>query len=354
MNFSNLIYKYPYIAVWYIVKLFNKLEPIVFYCADPLDYEMFMPVKKYLPEIKIVAKNRKTKKYLKEIGIDYICMPVFPKAVIMARHTPYKFPVNKIVKFGFDHGLYQFKKWTNPKTYNNFNIYFVSSNKQVENAEKLGIKTTYAIGYPKLDKAFDGTITPELLEKLRDKSKIDRNKKTVLFTSTWNIDGLSQLDKWIDNVHLLTDKYNILLTVHTWTEKSKVEKLRNIPKTYFIEDHDITDYLMIADVMVGDYNSLIGEFCAFDKPLITFKVPESLRTIPEIIIMLSSISIQIDNFSEIEGAIEKCLDNPDEKSSERKNANETMFFALDGTAGKRMANKIIDKLLEFNVSVSNK
>ena len=27
---------------------------------------------------------------------------------------------------------------------------------------------------------------------------LDKNKPTIIFTSTWNVDGLSALDKWID------------------------------------------------------------------------------------------------------------------------------------------------------------
>ncbi len=85
-------------------------------------------------------------------------MPSFPNIVIMARQTPYKFPVNKIVKIGFDHGLYQFKRWTSPKNYNGFDVYFVSSSDQVRIANSMGINTVKAIGYPKLDKAFNGTV----------------------------------------------------------------------------------------------------------------------------------------------------------------------------------------------------
>ncbi len=56
------IYKYPYKLAWYIAKLFKKNNKLVFYCADPLDFEMFIPIKKHLSKIEIVAKNRKTRK----------------------------------------------------------------------------------------------------------------------------------------------------------------------------------------------------------------------------------------------------------------------------------------------------
>ncbi len=344
MVFSYYIYKYPYKFIWHIKKLFG-LESLIFYCADPLDYEMFLPIKKYLPEILIVAKNKKTKQYLTSKGINFSSMPVFPKAVIMARHEHYKFPVEKIIKIGFDHGLYQFKRWTSPKNYNGFDVYFVSSENQVETAKKMGIKSTVAIGYPKLDNAFNGIYNDKYLQSLKQKLNLDPGKKTIIFTSTWNIDGLSALNKWIDKVNLLTKKYNILITVHTWTSKQNIEKLRSIKDTIYVEEYDVTPYLMIADIFVGDYNSLIGEFCAFNKPIITFKVADSKRAITDVKELIKKISIQIKDFDEIYSAIERSIDNPDEKSVERQNANNILFYKLDGKAGERAADIIKQKVL---------
>ncbi len=340
MTPAYYIYKYPYKLGWYIAKLLKKRKQMVFYCADPLDYEMFLPIKKYLPNVEIITKNKKTRKYLSDKGINYQRMPAFPTAVIMARHAPYKFPVKDIIKIGFDHGLYQFKRWTAPENYNKFDRYFVSSPEQVKTAESLGITTTKAIGYPKLDNAFNGTYNETYLTKIKDELKLDADKPTIIFTSTWNTDGLSALDKWIDRVGELTQKYNVLITVHTWTEKNKIEKLKAIKNTFFLDKFDVTTYLMIADVFIGDYNSLIGEACALNKPIITFRVPESKRSIEAVRTMIENISIQIDEFDEIHEAIEQSLDNPDKLKSERKNANEIMFFVLDGKAGKRAADEI--------------
>jgi len=339
MVLSYFIYKYPYKLLWYFLRLFREGK-VIFYCADPLDYEMFIPIVKYLPEVTIVAKNSKTKIYLRNKGKSFNSMPAFPKIVIMARHAHYKFPVKKIIKIGFDHGLYQFKRWTAVKNYNGFNIYFVSSSEQVITAEKLGITSTKAIGYPKLDNAFNGTYNEIFLKKLISDKNIDPEKKTIIFTSTWAVDDLSALNKWIDDVEVLTEKYNILLTVHTWTTPKLVKKLKSIKGAIYLDEFDITPFLMIADVFVGDYNSLIGEYCALDKPIITFKVPESNRSIPEVHQLIRSISIQITSFQEIQDAIKRCLENPKEKSEERKKVNDILFYKLDGKAGKRAADEI--------------
>lgn len=340
MVLSYYIYKYPYILFWHLRNFGKKEKRIAFYCADPLDYEMFFPIQKHLPKIEIIAKNVKTKKYLKEKKIKYTGMPSFPNVVIMARHTPYKFPVSKIVKIGFDHGLYQFKRWTSPKNYNGFNVYFVSSDSQVQTAKKLGINSVKAIGYPKLDRAFNGEIDDNYLLNIRNAQGLNPQKPTILFSTTWDVANLSAIEKWIDKIETLSDDYNIIVTVHTWTKQKHKEKLRAYKNVVFIEEMDATPFLMLADIMVGDYSSIIGEFCALDKPIITFKVPESDRTIPEIIKMIANISTQITSFDQLKTEIIKCLENPKELSTNRQNANKIMFKALDGLAGKRAADII--------------
>lgn len=97
---------------------------------------------------------------------------------------------------------------------------------------------------------------------------------------------------------------------------------------------------MIADVLIGDYSSIIGEFCAFNKPIITFKVPDSERTIPEIQELLKEISLQINDKEELENAIKLSIDNPNDKAANRDRANKILFYALDGQAGIRAAEEI--------------
>ena len=323
-----------YKPLWYLL----KTDDVAFYAVDPLDYEMFLPIKKHLDhKIVYIAKNKKTRDYFRKKNISFKRYPAFPRAVIMGRHAAYKFPVKQIKKIGFDHGLYQFKRWTNVKLYNQFDVYFVSSEEQVKTARKMGINTTKAIGYPKLDKLFDGSINNDDLQKLKDRKGLAASKKTVIFTSTWDVAGLSALERWVDRVQELTEKYNILLTAHPWTKPSLLVKLSAIKGAFYLQESDISLYLMISDVFVGDYNSLIGEFCALDKPIITFRVPESGRTVPEVMEMIKNISYQVDNFDEIPAAIEHCLKYPDEKRDAMRNANKKLFYALDGKSGERAA-----------------
>ncbi|MGE3538422.1 MAG: CDP-glycerol glycerophosphotransferase family protein [Candidatus Tectimicrobiota bacterium] len=340
MNIQDYVLAVPYQIAWHLYRRVRRHPKVIFYCEDPLDYIMFAPIQKHLPPLPIVVTNRKTARYLKSQGVPYGWMPSFPQAVIMGRHKPYKFPVAQIIKIGFDHGLYQFKKWTSAKYYNGFRCYFVSSESQVALGRERGITSTRAVGYPKIDPLFDGTYDAGFQERLRRRLGLDPQKKTLLFSSTWDVDGMSALERWIDKVHVLTRDYNVLVTVHTWTSRKNVEKLQQLPGVIYIADPNVVPYLLLADVLVGDTSSLIGEFCALDKPIITFRVPAGPRSVKEIMEMLADISLQIDDFEEIHSAIRTCLANPSAQAPQRHKATALMFTALDGQAGARAARHI--------------
>ncbi len=355
MTLLDYLLPIVYWPLWHFYRLLGRQIPLAFYAADPLDYEMFLPIQKHLNrQVLYIAANIKTAGYFRQRQIPYRRYPAFPQTVIMGRHEAYKFPVKKIIKIGFDHGLYQFKRWTDSRYYNQFNVYFVSSKRQEQIAEQKGIRTVKAIGYPKLDKAFDGSITEKHLNEIREKLGLDSDKPTVIFTSTWDVDGLSALTRWIDRVGELGNRYNILLTAHPWTKPHLLDRLKQIPGTFFLQESDVTPYLMISDVFVGDYNSLIGEFCALDKPIITFKVGQgSARALPEVQQLIADISMQVESFEQISSAIEYCLKHPAEKQEARRRANQTLFLALDGKAGQRAA-RIIDNYLPADLNMEKR
>lgn len=326
------------------MKFFNRNPQAVIYCAEPVDYVTLKPVLKYLPALPVVAKNRKTKEYLKNKGIEYKCMPSFPEAVIMSRHAAHKFPEEKIIKIGFRHGAYHFKAFAGAQYYNMFDLFFVTGNNELDLAEKHGITTAKAIGFPKLDPAFNNAYNDEILKIFINKANIDYKKGTVIFTATWDKSGMSAIDKWIEIIHTLTERYNILVTVHPWTSKKYIEKLREIEDLYFINEPDVLPYLLIADVLVGDTSSIIAEFCALDKPIIVFKTSPTKRTVDKITCLLEDIAYRIDGASQLDEAIEYSLKNPKEKSTQRQKANKIMFDVLDGKAGKRAAEVILEML----------
>jgi len=340
MVFTYYLYKYPYKLAWYLLKFLNKNSGVVAYCADPLDYIVLKPVLFNLPDIPVIAKNRRTVAYLQKQGISCNRLPCFPRAVIMGRHAAHKFPEEKIVKIGFRHGAYYFKAFANAKYYNAFDLFFLTCQKEVEEAVKTGIEPARAIGFPKLDPVFNGSINEQVIKSVSNRANLNPGKKTIIFTATWDKSGMSAIHRWIDKVHNFTNAYNVLITVHPWTSKKYLNRLKKTDGVFFIQDPDVLPYLVIADVLVGDTSSIIAEFCVMDKPIITFKVAETKRSVPEITQLLKEISIQVESVNELQNAIEYSFKNPGERSKERQKASQMMFDQLDGQAGKRAADII--------------
>lgn len=349
MVFSYYLLKYPYKIAWNLNKLLSNNHESVMYCADYLDFIIFREVQKHLKEIPIVASSTKIKHDLSLYDISSETYPALPKAVFMCRHACYKFPEENILKFGFRHGAYHFKKLTNPNNYNAFTAFFVTSKKEVEIAREAGITTCQAIGYPKLDPAFNGTYNQEYLQDLFIKLGLDSNRQTIMFTATWDKSGMSAINQWIDNLDNLYQKYNILVTVHPWTSQKYKNILRYNQKIKFIEHPDIVAYLMLADLVIGDTSSILAEACALDKPIITFKVNKSNRTLNEIEQLITNISWQIDNIAILEETLSYGLLHKDEKVQQRQEANLLMFDVLDGQAGKRAGEIITSYLPELKL-----
>lgn len=336
--------KWPYTGLWKLANFLRSPRPVVVYATCPLDIVILKPVLKYLPPLPILPRNRKTKSYAERLGFSCISHPAFPRAVLMARHSAHFFPCPEIIRIGFRHGPYCFKAFAKSEYYNLFHLFFMTSEVEVEKARACGILSGKAIGFPKLDPAFDGTWNEETLAPYRKSLGLDHKKPTVIFTSTWDKSGMSAIDQWISYLPELAKKYHVLVTVHPWMSSRYVKRLQSTPGIHFIEDPDILPYLMLSDCLVGDTSSIIAEFCALDKPIVTFRVPRGPRSLPEIEEMLEEISIRIDRGSELATALQRCLENPNERKAFRHKAIATIFGILDGKAGLRAAEIIREQI----------
>ena len=337
-----------YNIVWSLLKLFRRKKKYILYCDDAFDIELYKNIGKYLADVEIVAKNNAVKRALLSLGYQKVSpLPYFPDGVIMFRNMAWKFPHKKIKKIGFKHGAYNFKRHSKAHYYDMFDIFFLSSESEIENVRRLGVKTNLYPAYPKIDSIFDGSITPEVLERLSAKIGLNPQKKTLLFSATWDGSGMSAIDRWYDKIDTLADNFNLLVTVHDWTSQKYIEALRHNPNIYFITDFDRIPYIMLADICISDTSSLIAEFCILDKPVITFKINETTRTLPEVIDLIEKISLRINNFEEIGIAVQTLLKNPTMHHLGRLRAKQIMVGIPDGLSGKRAAEKIIALIPEL-------
>ena len=346
MVFSYYLTLIPYWKIWMFNRLFRKQKWGCFYCGDPMDIGVFASVQKYLQPMPVVAKNRKIRDQLKELGIEAKLMPVFPDFVVMTRHAAWKFPVKKITKIGLRHGPYHFKKFTDAKNYNMFDLFVMTSPEDVRLGAKVGIKSAIGLGYPKLDDAFNGTYTQEDLDKLSKKHGLDRTKKTLLFSATWEESGMSAIDRWAPHLPRLLRRYNVLVTLHPWCKEQYKQMIRETEGVTLLDEPNLIPYIMLADACIGDTSSVLAEFCALNKPIVTFKVDTGKRLTEEIVKLIDSFSLQIDNFDELQPALREALRN-DKLGPARAEANKIMFNNLDGSAGLKVASAIVKMIPEL-------
>jgi len=348
MVVSYYIIKYPYKLVWNILNFFKKRKEVVFYCANELDLEIFKNVKKHLKPVSVVVKNKSLQLKFKKIGLSTKTMPSFPKAVIMCRQACYLFPESKIIRIGLAHGAYHFKPFANVQGHNMFDQYFFSSYQEVKEAEQIGITSGVGVGFPKIDDAFNGTYDSSYLNDLKYNLNINPCKKTILFSATWDGSDMSAVHLWYDKLQEFTSDYNVLVTVHIWTSDKYKNTINKTSGIKFIDTQNITPYIIISDICIGDTSSIISEMCALNKPIVTFRVPVVKRTVPEVREIIKNISFQIEDFSELADSIEYAYKNSHQKQEQREIANKRMFEKLDGKAGKRVANKILELLPELS------
>ena len=340
MVLSYYFLKYPYSLIFGILSVFKLNNYYAAYIGDELDYCILEPVLQYLPKLKLISKNKRIQNYLVDKGHKSKLLPAFPKGVLMCRLAAHKFPAKSIKKISLTRGAYHFKALPNKKSYLLFDKYIFTGKKEAVIARSKGITNIIGINYPKLDKAFNGQLTPEKLEKLKNIIGLDSSRLTLLFTATWDKSGMSAIKIWYDKLENLTKKFNLLISLHSWVSEEYKTVIRNAKGVFLISDYDTTPYVKISDICIGDTSSILGDCCALDKPIITFKVNNAKRTIPEIRQLIDSFSIFIDKFDELLPAIKKYIDNPYLKKEERDKANSIMFSNLDGSSGAKIAESV--------------
>ncbi|MDD4309316.1 MAG: CDP-glycerol glycerophosphotransferase family protein, partial [Candidatus Cloacimonetes bacterium] len=203
--------------------------------------------------------------------------------------------------------------------------------------------------YPKSDSLFDGSYTPQMLSKLRQDLNLDPQKTILLFSSTWDGSQMSAIEKWYSKVDSITGDYNVLVTLHPRMSDFYKNYFKQQANLCYIEAMDIYPYLLLADVCIGDTNSLIAEFCIVDKPIITFSIPPTKRTLDDVIELIKGISIRIDSFAELPLAIDTAVKTAKETSPIRKAVISTLIDPLDGKAGCRAATEISNLMPELKI-----
>ncbi len=337
MVVSGWLIKFPYWLCWQVRRAFGKLDEAVFYLDYAHDYFI---IEHLLPHLdfpyRLVARNRELAQNLRARGIETGVWPAFPRRLIMTRHAFHRFPIGAIKKAGLKHGPWFFKKMIHPGKFNAFDLFVFISESELKLAREAGVTTGVVGGYSRLD-AFSDARNIAKSQNIRLQPGFNTKKKTLLFIATWDGSGMSAIDRWIDQLHFLTEKYNILLSLHPMMSKGVKEKAKSFAGVFFAGPEELPAQMLAADMLVGDTSSALAEFCALDKPIITFRVDKGQRLTPEIRIMIADISLQIKNMDELPVAVGKYEMDASLKQAQRKHWSKVFFDDVNVSHGLKAA-----------------
>jgi CDP-glycerol glycerophosphotransferase (TagB/SpsB family) len=198
------------------------------------------------------------------------------------------------------------------------------------------------IGMPKVDCLVDGTYSREAV--LLPLS-LDPALPVVLYAPTWSpASSLNAMGEELVRA-LARLPVNLIVKLH---DRSRDERARysggvNWParlqplltagRAVIAPGHDISPYLVAADVMITDHSSAGFEFLLRDRPLVRIHRPQLLELAnvhADYVRLLASVSDSTEGVSDTVDAVERALDAPHVRSAERRQVAADLFYRPGG------------------------
>ena len=101
--------------------------------------------------------------------------------------------------------------------------------------------------------------------------------------------------------------------------------------------HDISPYLVAADLMITDHSSAGFEFLLRDKPLVRIHRPQLIELAnvhPDYVALLASVSRSVDDLAGAVAAVEQGLADPGAQSAERRRVAADLFYKPGGATAR--------------------
>lgn len=249
-------------------------------------------------------------------------------------------------KYGFDAPTTSMRAWDR--------IFFVNE-RRLRNFIKAGAidddsTAIRLVGLPKCDALVNGTWSrAAVLESLG----LDPERPTVLYAPTWspasslNAMGTELIDR------LTAMPVNVIVKLHDrsrdvrefysggvdWVATLTPRLTR--PNGALAPGHDITPYLVAADVMVTDHSSAGFEYLLRDRPIVRIHQPELIRRAnihSDYVELLASVSHSVDDIDGVVHAIVRGLSVPDALSETRRAVAADIFYRPGGATARSTRN----------------
>jgi hypothetical protein len=204
------------------------------------------------------------------------------------------------------------------------------------------------IGMPKVDCLVDGTFDRDaVLLSLG----LDPARPTVLYAPTWSpasslnaigvelVNGLRRLP--INLIVKLHDRSRDLRTRYSggidWV--TRLDPLMTPGRSVIAPGHDISPYLVAADLMITDHSSAGFEFLLRDRPIVRIHRPaliELANIHPDYVNLLAGVSNSVERADDALAAVARGLEDPGARSRDRSAAAADLFHDPGGATERSM------------------
>lgn len=130
-----------------------------------------------------------------------------------------------------------------------------------------------ALGLPRADVFFDIQKIKKVEKEFKEKYNSFKNKKIILYAPTFRDSDRNYHELKLDLKYLCentSDEYVFILKMHPFIKnKISIPEVFN-SKVLDLSNEDISELMIVADLLITDYSSVIFEFAIMEKPMIFY------------------------------------------------------------------------------------
>ena len=187
-----------------------------------------------------------------------------------------------IKKFGLEDSSVQFRtkraKERFLKVYSRFHKIIVGSDTMAQyfmNAFGVKGENILRTGIPRTDFFYNQNEKERIFNHLTKQNELLWTKKVILYAPTYRDQELNRfkLEMDLDRMYAeLSDEYVLVLRLHPAIKNVEDynKKYPGFVLNYSASEYDINDLLIVADVLITDYSSILYEFSLLKKPMIFY------------------------------------------------------------------------------------
>ena len=325
---------------------------------------IYEELQKYDYDIKVLAMNKGN--FIKRIKFEFKVLfnSAISKYILIDDFFPLMYVLNirKDTKFiQVWHALGAFKRVgysrldinnKNSLTHRNYTDTIVSSENIVDNyAEAFGIDSNrvHPLGIPRTDMFFDELKKEEIKKQIYEQYPNLKEKRVILFAPTFRGQGRKSAhypEEYInlDEIYKNLDKNDLfILKLHPFIKNQLEVKEEYKDKIIDLTDYkDINELLLITDLLITDYSSVIFDYAFIKNPIIFY--------VPDLDEYSGSRSFYYDYNDYIYGSIAKTKEELIEKIKyptvdveKIKEFRDKFLNKCDGNSTKRFVEELIKK-----------